>query len=295
MSALPSLALRASVVAAALLTLAGCAEAPLTKGTSPLRPAQMSPDSVVLEMFFVRFPFGDKDINEKLWEQIDEQRFSPDLRQRLARNGFRVGMLGGQMPGELSKLMELSDKPAAADRAEGEKIENLQAEPRVVRRRLQLRAGQRSEITASTIYPQLPVLVCESGRVSGQTYDQAQGIFAMKSLPQADGRVRLELVPELHHDQSRQRYIGSQGMFRLDTSRPKKVYDDMAITAELAPGSMLILSSLANRPGSLGHHFFTESEPRLEQKLLIVRLAQTQHDGLFSPPDPLKLDEQTER
>jgi hypothetical protein len=69
----------------------------------------------------------------------------------------------------------------------------------------------------------------------------------------------------------------------------------MAITAELAPGSMLILSSLANRPGSLGHHFFTESEPRLEQKLLIVRLAQTQHDGLFNPPEPLKLEDQAER
>ncbi len=56
---------------------------------------------------------------------------------------------------------------------------------------------------------------------------------------------------------------------------------------------MLVLSSLSNRPGSLGHHFFTEkqNEGRLEQKLLIIRLAQTQHDGLFNPPEPLKLEE----
>ena len=53
---------------------------------------------------------------------------------------------------------------------------------------------------------------------------------------------------------------------------------------------MLIVSSLPNRPGSVGHYFFTENEARLEQKLLIVRLAQTQHDGLFSPPEPLKLE-----
>jgi hypothetical protein len=284
-----SLALRASMLA--VLAIAGCATPSLPKGKSPLVPAQMSPDSVVLDMFFVRFPFGDKDINEKLWEQIDEQQFSPDLRQRLARNGFRIGLLSGQMPSELSKLMELTDKPVPSGPAEGEKIENLQSEPRVVCRHLQLRANQPGQIIASSVYPQLPVLVCESGRISGQTYDQAQGIFAVKSLPQPDGRVRLELVPELHHDQSRQRWTGNQGMLRLETGKPKNVYADMTMTTYLAPGAMLILSSLPSRPGSLGHHFFTTGDARLEQKLLIVRLAQTQHDGLFSPPEPLKLEE----
>ncbi len=288
----PSLALRVGMLA--LLAIAGCAGPSLSKGKSPLGPAQMSPDSVVLEMFFVRFPFGDPAMNEKLWEQVDEQQFPPDLRERLARNGFRVGLLSGQMPAELSKLLELSDKPAPSDQVEGTKVENLESEPRVVRRHLQLRAGQRSEIIASSVYPQLPVLVCESGRISGQTYEQAQGIFAVKSFPQPDGRVRLELVPELHHDQPRQRWVGDRGVLLLDTSRPKNVYDEMAMTADLAPGAMLILSSLSNRPGSLGHHFFTQSDARLEQKLLIVRLAQTQHDGLFSPPEPLKLEEQRE-
>ena len=128
----------------------------------------MSPDSVVLEMFFVRFPFGDPAVNEKLWEQVDEQQFSPELRERLARNGFRVGLLSGQMPAELSKLLELSDKPAAGGEVEGVKIDSLESEPRVVRRRLQLRTGQRSEIIASGIYPQVPVLVCESGRIPGR-------------------------------------------------------------------------------------------------------------------------------
>jgi hypothetical protein len=41
----------------------------------------------------------------------------------------------------------------------------------------------------------------------------------------------------------------------------------------------------------LGHYFFTENNGNLEQKLLIVRLSQTQNDGLFSPPEPLNLDE----
>ena len=281
---------RKIVLLLALLALAGCST-PLQKGKSPLMPAQMSPDSVAMDIFFVRFPFGDPAINEKLWNEIDEQQFAPDLRERLARNGFRVGLISGQIPVELSKLMALSDKPAPTGGLEAAQVTNLEAQPRVVGRHLQTRAGQRSEIIASNVYPELPVLVCKLGQISGQPYSLAQGIFAAKTFPQPDGRVRLELVPELHHDQPRPRWVGNQGVLKLETSRPKEVYDDMTITADLPSGSMLIVSSLTNRPGSLGHYFFTDGDGRLEQKLLIVRLSQTQHDGLFSPPEPLKLEE----
>ena len=262
----------------AVLAIAGCAT-PLQVGKSPLRPAQMSPDSVVLEMFFIRFPFGDPAADEKLWDQVDEQSFSPQLRERLLGNGFRVGLVSGQLPVELSKLLELSGKPAPTGEIEGAEISDLETQPRVVRRHLQLRAGQRGEIIASGVYPQLPVLVRQSGQLSGQTYNQAQGIFAVKSLPQPDGQVRLELVPELHYDQPRQRWVGNQGILRLEASRPKQEFDDMTIAADLSPGTALILSSLSNRPGSLGHHFFTENDGQLEQKLLVVRLSQTQHDA----------------
>jgi hypothetical protein len=274
----------------AFLTLPGCT-APLQQGRAPIASARMSPDSVALDMFFVRCPFGDPTINEKVWKEIDEQQFAPELRERLAGNGFRVGVICGQIPGELLKLMELSDKPASTGDIEGSQVASLEAEPRVVQRHLQIRAGEPGTIIASGIYAELPVLVSRLGKVSGQTYNQAQGIFAIRSLPQPDGRVRLELLPELHHDQPRMRYVGNQGVLRLDTSRPKEVYSDMTITTDLPAGAMLVLSSLANRPGSLGHYFFTSGESRLEQKLLIVRLSQTQHDGLFNPPEPFKLEQ----
>ncbi|MEN6451296.1 MAG: hypothetical protein ABFC96_12460 [Thermoguttaceae bacterium] len=274
----------------AVLSLAGCIT-PLSRAKSPLASPQMSPDSVVLEMFFIRVPLGDPVANGKVWEEIDEQPLPPDLRQRLARNGFRAGLLGGQLPEDLAKLLELADKTTPSGQAEGSKVEQMDSEPRVVRRHQQLRTGQRSEIVASSIYPELPVLVYTAGQLSGQTYNDAQGVFAAKSFPQPDGRVRLELVPELHYGEPRQRWVGSQGMMRLDTGRAKQVYDEMAITVDLEPGAMLVLTSLPNRSGSLGHHFFTQTDGKQEQKLLLIRVAQTQHDGLFNPPAALKLDE----
>lgn len=280
-----------SVLLLAVLAVAGCST-PMPKGKSPLMPAQMSPNSVVLEMFFVRFPFGDATVNEKLWEQIDEQQFSSEMRDRLARNGLRVGLVHGQIPTELSQLLQLSDKPAPGGETQNVPVEHVEAEPRVVRRHLQLPAGQRSEILASGVYPELPMLMCDAGRLSGQTYHQAQCIFGARTLPQPDGSVRLELTPELHHDQPQQRWVGSHGMMRLETGRPKRTFDDLILSTDLDPGSMLVLSSLPNRPGSLGHYFFTETKDgRVEQKLLIVRLSQTQHDGLFAPPEPLDLDQ----
>jgi tetrahydromethanopterin S-methyltransferase subunit F len=284
---------RREILLLAVLAMAGCTTPALPKGTSPLMPAQMSPDSVVLEMFFVRVPLGDPGLNERLWEGVDEQRFAPELRERLARNGFRAGLLSGQMPAELTKIMELSEKPPPTGEAASVKAEDLEKQPQVVRRHQQLRAGREATIIASNEYAELPVLMSEPGELCGQTYHQARGIFSIKSFPQPDGRVRLAMVPEVEHDQAAQRWITDHGMMRLDVRRPTRTFDELALTAELTPGAMLILSNLPNRPGSLGHQFFTEKadDGRTEQKLLLIRLVQTQHDGLFSPPAPLRLEE----
>ena len=191
---------RRIVVLLPLLALAGCT--PLPQGKSPLMPTQMSPDSVVLDMFFVRFPFGDPAVNEKLWEQIDEQQFAPDLRERLAQNGFRVGVVSGQMP---VATVEADGAERQAGRRpagwKGSKLNSLEAEPRVVRRHVQTRAGQPTEILASSVYPELTVLLRRSDQLSGETYQLAQGVFTAKAFPQPDGRTRLQLVPELQHDQ----------------------------------------------------------------------------------------------
>jgi hypothetical protein len=265
-----------------LSAIAGCT-AIVRQDKSLLMPTQMSSDSVALDVFFIRYP-SDAQVDEKIWDEIDEQQFSPEVRERWDRNGFRVGIINGQLPMELSKLMELSDKPAPDGKIEMSNIKEFEDEPRVTRRHLQLPKGQRSEILASSVYEQLPVLLSENGQISGQTYNQAQGVFALKSYPQPEGRTKLELAPELQYGQSRQQYVPKQGMWQMDIARPKREFKDMSISATISSGSCLVLSSLSNRPGSLGHHFFAAGKEHLERKLLLVRLSQTQSDDLFAAP-----------
>ena len=274
----------------ALLAGAGCTRQ-LIADKSPLAPPRMSPDSCVLDVFFVRVPFGDPQANDVLWKELDEQQIPAELRGRLMRNGFRAGVAEGQVPVVLSNLLELGDKPAPSGEVKGTNLADLAEKPRVLRQHMQINAGRPGEIIASSVYDQLPVLLSEQDGLSGETYNQAQAIFSVKTQPLPDGRVRIDMVPELQHDQPKQSRIEDQGVMRFDFRRPRRVFENMAVSATLSPGGMLIMTSLPSRSGSLGHHFFTEKEGGVEQKLLVVRLSQTQQDGLFAAPDQLPLEE----
>jgi len=269
----------------------GCHSAPKVVGRSPLKTPQMSPDSVVLEVFRVRFPFGDPEANVDLWQEVDEQHVPTDVRRRLARNGFRVGLLGGQVPIPLSRLLELKEKPAPTGQGTEVRVAQLKDRPTIERAHITVRSGARAEVVASGEYEKLPALVVsESGELGGQMYEHAQGVLAIRASPLPDGRVRLEITPEVHHDAPRPRWVGKQGMWRIETGRPRRAFDELTLEATLSPGSMLVVSSLPNRPGSLGHYFLTEDQQQLTQKLILVRLCQTQHDEVCAPEEALDLD-----
>ena len=161
--------------------LAGCLTPPAGKGKSPLQNAVMSNDSVAVEIFFIRLPEKDQPAANALWHEIDEQYLPAELRQRLAKNGFRVGVVGGAVPAALAKLMDLKETPPDLGQQQQATANQMEEnKPRVLLRHLQARAMHRSEIIASEIYDQVPLLLSEAGELRGQTYLQAQGIFALR-------------------------------------------------------------------------------------------------------------------
>jgi len=281
----------AALAALVILTGGGCQNMIQLAGHTPLRPVQMSPDSSVLEVFFVRFPYGQPEANGDLWNELDAQQVAPEVQQRLAMNGFRVGVVGGQVPVALAKLLELRGKPVPHGQGQEVRSCDWEAEPRVQRSHWQLRAGARKELLCSDVYEELPALVCEPRGVWGETFTRAQGVLGVETSSERDGRVRLRLVPEVQHGECRMRYTGSQGMLRIEPGRSRRTFDAMTIEATLSPGQMLVLGGMTSRPGSLGHRFFTlQRDGKTEQKLLVIRLAQTQHEPLFDPDQALPLD-----
>ncbi|MBN2021876.1 MAG: hypothetical protein JW809_03705 [Pirellulales bacterium] len=273
------------LIGLALVAAIGCAPVKKQRGQSPLLPARMSPDSVVLDIFFVQLDPADAETCDALWREVDEQRLPAECRRRLWENGLRAGVLTGAVPPALAELLELDNKPAPSDQPPEARPIQPAEKPKVARRHLQLRARTRAEILTGPTREEIPVLTRDgAGRLCGRQYNQAQPLLAATVSLEPDGRVLLDLVPELAYGPVQRRLVSDHpGVLRMDTGRKQRVFDDLAVRAVLASGHMVVVSSLPNRPGSLGHHFFTEPAPDGDQsKLMIVRLSQTQHDGQFA-------------
>ncbi|MCA9167439.1 MAG: hypothetical protein KDB23_07205 [Planctomycetales bacterium] len=238
---------------------------------------RMSPDSIGIELTFVRVPLEQSDLNATLWPQIDEQAIEPEARHHLHANGFRCGIVGLQMPTELRELLDNQEVATRLDQAVTTKLDVL-----AQNQRSQYRSGQRFEIISSDVRDELVVLHrALDGKLCGQPFSQAQCVLAAKPFPQGDGSVRVELTPEVHHGQPQATWVGGQGTFQKLTGRQREVYQDLLMGLNFQPGQTIVLSCTPDRKG-LGHNFFVEDgrgDP--QQKLLLIRLAQVQRDELF--------------
>jgi hypothetical protein len=177
----------------------------------------------------------------------------------------------------------MPDSPS--DQTQGNVVK-FDGKPMVRIQQMQLRTSKRGEIAVSGIYAAAPLLFKEHGQVRGESFEQCQGMLAVKPIPLNDGRVRLEFVPEVHHGTPHQRWTSSEGVVQFETGRPREALTRLSQEVTLSPGDMFVIGSLPGQPGSVGDYFFTvETSTPPQNKVLFVRLSQTQNDDLFTAPD----------
>jgi hypothetical protein len=292
--------LRALVAVICLCAPAGCASV-RGAGKSLLQPPPVTRDTIAMEKYSVRFNHGDPDLNDRMWSEIDEECLPPAVRARLAANGFRVGVIGAHLPEALERVLNepqgsalsppAPPPPQQAINEQGllePKPIDLARESRVRRGLWQTHAGHQGLIITAgeqTRIPRLAVLVRgDDGQVTGRQYERVMGALVMKVFPEPDGRVHFDLVPQLEHGDPKSRFTASDGMIKPEYRPEAVVFKDLRMDARLSPGQMLIITSRAEKPGSLGDQFFSEQAPGqpLEQKLLLVRLAQAPAGNAFA-------------
>jgi len=244
-----------------------------------LPPLKVGNNSQAFELYFVRLPFGQEGLETDIWNEVDEQQLPLAQRRVWEANGIRIGFVGGQLPPHLGQLIQ--PKPSGENSAAPALSDDPR--PNVTRRLIHTRSGNRNEIVLMGQATTVSLLMCDEGHVTGKNFDNAQGQFAFKSTPAADGRAKLEFVPELQYGEARTRYTGEDGMMRLDTSRPKQVFEKLTIESALAEGQLLVFGNLVGRGSTLGHYLFTEErDGKRERKLLLVRMVRGQNDDLFT-------------
>jgi hypothetical protein len=241
---------------------------------------RLSADAIALDVAFVHLPASDAASYATIWTAADEQLFPASVRQELSANGFRIGVLSQQLPTRLRELLDIDESVLELS---GEDANTPEADRRGSKRHLQVRAGRRSEILASKTYPALAALVHEDGRLHGHQLSQAQCQLALKQYPQGDGRVKIELIPEIAHGEPKTQWIGSEGSIMPRVGRERLILDRLRIESRLVPGEWLLLSATEQIRG-LGEHFFSQTaNGRLERTFLLIRVSQTQLDDLFAP------------
>lgn len=252
---------------------------------SLLKSVETAPDSVALEIFQVRVPAIDEELDQQLWQSVDEQRVALEVRQELIRNGFRAGVLGGTIPDKLATYLKLeSELPETqAERI----ITGENADPSVTRRVVQLDKSDSATIQVSSLQDKLHVLMNEEGGLRGRSYEQVQAVYAMRAEAIAGQRVHLRLIPELQHGELRNRYAGSdQGIFLVTPSRERELYDELEIGVEMTPGELLIVGGLPDASGSLGHAFHAESKRGpAELKIVLIRLVEVPGSEILTESD----------
>jgi hypothetical protein len=279
----------------ALLLAGGCARWQ-TSAKLALPAIQTPPDSVALEILFIQFPFGDPEINGPLWTEIDEQEIDTALRQRLDANGIRAGVISGQLPAALERLINPPDEAPKKVAADPDLVD-VRKRPTSRGRRLQVTAGEPFLIPVTgdkERHESLTILTRnEAGEVEGRTFTKVRGVFDAKAFALSDGRVRLELEPQIEYGDAKQQFAhGEGGSLQIRLAPSREVYQSLRLEAVVSRGQMLVLSSAPDRLGSLGRHYFSEEiEGSREQKLLLIRLANSgTPDAKVSPP-PAPSDE----
>lgn len=262
-----------------LAFLAGCVSTqPPTEPTlSQLPPARVN-DNVVLEVGFAHISAHDQQWLDELWTELDEQHLPPDERQRLLTNGLRCGLAGEQLPEMLRVAMQGSSSETLS-------VADTAANRQHAIRRLHLRAGSRSELVTSTDRQSMTILLDDGESICGHQFQAAQALFAIQTSPANSSRASIQLTPEIHFGDTKQRYVGKDGAFVLEAKRDNRVFGDLRIEAVLAPGQTLVVT--CDGPAkSLGGNAFRTADGET-QKLLLVRLAHAQDDDLFEQDELL--------
>ena len=252
-------------------------EKEVAKKTLP--PPRLAPDAVILEVTFIRVPASTNTVDSDFWNDLDETHLSAELRHRLSANGIRCGLVAGSFPDSLNTLLQSDTNTTELQGKTGDL--NLNIENR--NRRLQFRAGRPAQIVMSnSVKENITVITSVSDYATAERFNQAQCIFQIRTYPQGDGNVRVELIPQIHHGSPKSEFRGQDGAWLLQTQRRVKEYSLLPIDTQIAPGESLVLSATGDNKG-IGRQFFVVNDDDSKTNhLLLLRLVHTQYDDLFS-------------
>lgn len=229
-------------------------------------------DRVLLDVSLIERPLDDEYLNEGLWSCADEMVIAPELRELLAANGYRVGVLVGAPPEKLVQL--LSSERSCIDRR-GKSV------PSGANVTQTLRTGD----DATEGYLHL-------GKMrSALTFDRPR--FGLELSPVAGARdlVRLTITPRYEDGDKTMniKAVPEESKWEMEIARPHRLLAELAFSVALSANQVLIIGPRLEQEGSLGHHSFVHVRNEIPtQRLLVLRHLRT--PGPSGPSEPVMVE-----
>ena len=247
---------------------------------------QMRRGSVALEIAVVTIPESMMATYESAWKSIDVQAIDLETRQRLDRNGLRVGVTGTRLPQELVALMKWSEPISGEGSMPGGEHRSLVSFDRPDQfgshQVQQLQPGTEHWIPCSPTHPRLAWTVEQDGQVKSGLCANANCGMTVGLISAGDGNVRLWLRPEILHGEKKMRYGLGEGDFVFEEAQDRQSITELGFSCRLIPGQTLIIDAT---PGEslIGHSLMGANplNPALGPRLLLIRAVSLRSDDLF--------------
>lgn len=280
----------ASLLLAVAVCVTGCAKWRSVEQHTPLQSlkiptSRMSPDAVSLEVAVAQLDEEQNELIEKFWALLDQQKIPFEHRKVLDANGFRAAVVPAHVPGALRELL----KPREID---PESLNSFQkqmydkdllkpVERLIVHDKVQNRDAESQELPVSSVHPEMNWLISTPRGKSAGAGKSVRGVFSIKTFPNGDGSVRVKLLPQIHHGEPRTQIGVFDKSFLFQSQQSIVDLADLATEIELLPGETLVVGATSD-VDDLGKLFFgTPGSDQKHQRLVLIRLVQTQWDDLF--------------
>ncbi len=249
-----------------------------------LPPNPMMPGAVALEIAVAQIDQDQLETLDKLWNQLDHQAIELETRKRLDQNGLRVGVIPPKSPELLNQLLD--DKSIDTSQLEPWQQQYVRSghdkrRSLILHERIQNGEGEAHEVPVSDVLPVASWSVTTSdSQFTGQG-EQVRGFIKLVTYPKGDGRVTIELVPQIHHGRQRPTIGVAEDAFFFKNQQSVQVLKELRVMYSVRPGETLILGPNAQLEALGGVMFGHGQRNDFWHRLLLIRLVRTQHDDLF--------------
>lgn len=273
---------------------------------------RLSKDAVALEIGVAQLDEEQIADLEAFWSTLDQQTLSLSRRRQLDRNGLRVAIMSTRAPAAFNELMSpvLPDPqslgPLGKHLASEKKLQPVSR--LLVHQRISNRAGESHAVATSDAQQSLACTLRDHEGSRVITATNATGIFEVTTFPNPDGSVRLSIAPKLRQGDFRRRFSVAEGSFILDQGQATTELQPLNFDLELGVGETMLVAATwpshfgaeedaeGDLPGDVLFHVHQvqsdsndiaetndngTQNPTGPQRVLLVRLVQTQMDDLF--------------